>query len=522
MTQSIIGPVTPKERFHTIDIIRGLAVFGILVVNLTVDNSNVSPMEGRTGIADQLVYWPIKIFMDDKFMAIYSFLFGLTFTLIMFRAEAKGSSFVFLYIRRLLALALIAAAHIIFVGRDVLFDYALLGFLLLLVYKLNKKLILALSILCILIPWTRSTVLNRNIEINRLNSIRNEVVVDSNILETYVGVYEHHNGNLWTVTRKGTELWLKGRANKFLRLFPNSATTFTIREINNQFSFESDSTSLINKINVISPAEKFIALRTQKEKQKIEEKIIPQSKSNNYLQRVSNEYKQRVVRSARQFWGRISNWLWWKNIFWRGVSFNYAFPLFLLGLYAGRRKIFNDISSNLPFIRRVMNWGFLFGIAGITICLGFDVWNYIKSIKPDSYSYLTNSLIELSWQLGVLLMALAYISGLTIAIENENWKKRLSFLIPVGRMGLTNYILQSIANMVYFVGLNNPDKFGPFWRVIYAFVVFALIILISRWWFKYFRFGPLEWLWRSLTYLKFQPMRLKASNKNEEKEIESV
>jgi uncharacterized membrane protein YeiB len=438
----------------------------------------------------------------------------------MFRAEAKGSSFVFLYIRRLLALALIATAHIIFVGRDVLFDYALFGFLLLLVYKLNKKLILVLAILCVLLPWTRHTVQSRNAEINRQNSIRNEVTLDSSILETYVGVFEHHNGNLFTLTRKGTELWLKGRSDKLHRLFPISATAFTIREINNQFSFESDSTGLINKINVIRPTEKFTALRIQKEKQKIEKRIIPQNKSNNYVQRVTNEYKERVIRSARQFWGRISNWLWWKNIFWGG-HFTYAFPLFLLGLYAGRRKIFNDISSNLPFLSKVMKWGCLFGIAGITICLAPFAWNYYMGIKA-SYPYLTNALIDLSWQVGVLMMALAYISGLTLVLENENWKKRFSFLIPVGRMGLTNYILQSLANMVYFVGLNNPDKFGPFWRVIYALSVFALIILISRWWFKHFRFGPVEWLWRSLTYLKFQPMRLSATTKSEEEKMKNM
>lgn len=265
---------------------------------------------------------------------------------------------------------------------------------------------------------------------------------------------------------------------------------------------------MINKIVVVMPNETYTARRMQIAKQRVENKIAPQNKSNKYLQRVSNEYKQRVVRSARQFWGRVSNWSWWKNIFWKG-PFNYVFPLFLLGLYAGRRKIFNDISSNLPFLRRVMKWGFLFGIAGITICLGFDVWNYIKGIKPDSYSYLTTALMDLTWHVGVLMMALAYISGLTLAMENETWKKRLSFLIPVGRMGLTNYILQSIANMLYFVLLNNPDKFGPFLRVIFSIVIFALIIIISRWWFKHFRFGPLEWLWRLLTYWRIQPFLLK-------------
>jgi uncharacterized protein len=185
-----------------------------------------------------------------------------------------------------------------------------------------------------------------------------------------------------------------------------------------------------------------------------------------------------------------------------------------LGLYAGKRKIFYDISSNRPFFSNVMKWGLITGIAGVSLSLGLSAWQYIMNIKEVPYGYLTEGL---SWSLGVIFMAIGIIAGLTLLLENVKWRKRLSFLTPVGRMGLTIYILQSIFNMMFFRGLDEPDKVGPFSRVMICFIVSALMIIISRWWFKHFRMGPLEWLWRSLTYLKFQPMRLKPADKLKEK-----
>ena len=498
MTQTTLGPVQAQERIQTIDIIRGFALLGITVVNFTVDTGHVSPIEGRTAIVDQLFYWPIKLFMDDKFMDIYCFLFGLGFSIQMFRAEARGSSFVFLYMRRLLVFTLIgAAATILISARSVLYDYAMLGALLLLLHKLNKKLILLLVLLCLLIPWTISFCESWNKEI-QMKSNRTYIVVDSTILERYVGIYLHHENRKNPITRVGNKLWLTRLSGEKIQLLPQSETVFHSQGA--KFTFWGDS---LNKLTFVT-AEKdsFTAIKIQPEKN-TENTISPQRHSNTYI--------QSVVNRARWFWEDIKHWSW-SDFFWNW-HFNIAFPLFLLGLYAGKRKIFNEIFSHRQFLRNVMKWGFLIGITGVSISLGYDAWNYINDINKDSYSYLLNFFVRSEgpfWQLGVLMMALAYVAGLTLLLENINWKKRLSFLAPVGRMGLTNYLLQLIAiDILFFRGFNNPDKFGPFWRTIFALIVFALLVIISRWWFKYFRMGPLEWLWRSLTYLKFQPMRVK-------------
>ena len=141
MPKQSLQPVALQERIQTIDIIRGFALFGVLVINFTVDNRNIEPEAGWTGIADQLTYWPIRFFMDDKFMATYCFLFGLGFSIQMLRAEARNSPFVFVYIRRFFALYLIGVIHQILTDESILPSYAVVGFVLLLLHKLPRKLL---------------------------------------------------------------------------------------------------------------------------------------------------------------------------------------------------------------------------------------------------------------------------------------------------------------------------------------------------------------------------------------------
>jgi uncharacterized protein len=231
-------------------------------------------------------------------------------------------------------------------------------------------------------------------------------------------------------------------------------------------------------------------------------------------------YKQFVVNNANSFWQKLKSWSW-RDYFWGG-DISGILPLFLMGLYFGRRKVFYDISSNRQFLRKVMWWGFSVGGIGVVISLGFDAWNFINDIPTNIYPAITTSLISLSWRFGIMIMALAYVAGLSLLLEKIDpiaigWKKRLSFLIPIGRMGLTNYLLQAIAWTIIFesFGMNLSGKVGCFYRLLLVTPVAILIYFLSRWWFKHFRIGPAEWLWRSLTYLKFQPMRLKSSDKKE-------
>src|SRR5215210_1338629 len=82
-------------------------------------------------------------------------------------------------------------------------------------------------------------------------------------------------------------------------------------------------------------------------------------------------------------------------------------------------------------------------------------------------------------------------------------------LASVGKMALTNYLMHSVICMIVFTGVGF-GMFGKLQRYELYYIVFAIWIfqlIVSPIWLSYFRFGPAEWLWRSLTYLKVQPMK---------------
>ncbi|MDP1809768.1 MAG: DUF3471 domain-containing protein [Sediminibacterium sp.] len=331
MQQQNLKPVALQERIQTIDIIRGFALFGIVVVNITVD-SGLSPWDGWPGFADQLAYLPIKFFLDDKAMAMFTFLFGLSFAIQMQRAEVRNAPYVFVYMRRLFVLALIGAAHEILIGRDILFEYSVAGVLLLLLHKLNQKLLPVLAFLCILIPWTKNTFFfNKN-----PNSNLKEVRIDSTILQKYVGVYAVYSEPRLIITREGNQLFGEGQSGKRPWL-AQTETEFFVRPGNTRQSFVKDSSGKVTG-NIVHVNGLHIPGK------KIQMDILEAKKLIVRLRNPST-YMQRVIGNARRFWISLKYWSWSNYFCGRGHFFPSMFPLFLLGLYAGRRKIFYQIST---------------------------------------------------------------------------------------------------------------------------------------------------------------------------------
>ncbi len=101
-----------------------------------------------------------------------------------------------------------------------------------------------------------------------------------------------------------------------------------------------------------------------------------------------------------------------------------------------------------------------------------------------------------------ILLSLGYLSTITLSAE------RLRFLAPAGQMALSNYLAQSLfwTWMFYGHGLGLWGQVPRWSHLVLALVFFAVQVVVSRWWLTHFRFGPAEWLWRSLTYWQPQPM----------------
>ena len=98
----------------------------------------------------------------------------------------------------------------------------------------------------------------------------------------------------------------------------------------------------------------------------------------------------------------------------------------------------------------------------------------------------------------------------TLLLQNEAWLARLRPLAAVGRMALTNYLLQSLiaTTLFYGYGFGLFGQVGPALGLLITVAIFGVQIPLSVWWLRHFQFGPVEWLWRTLTYPCFQPFRL--------------
>lgn len=96
-----------------------------------------------------------------------------------------------------------------------------------------------------------------------------------------------------------------------------------------------------------------------------------------------------------------------------------------------------------------------------------------------------------------------------LAFQTAFWKKILAVFAPVGKMAFTNYVMQSlIGNFVFLgAGLGYMEHVGPFYYTLFGMAVFIIQIILSTIWLQYFNYGPLEWLWRSGTYKKWQPLK---------------
>ena len=186
------------------------------------------------------------------------------------------------------------------------------------------------------------------------------------------------------------------------------------------------------------------------------------------------------------------------------------YVMFLLGLYAGRRRIFENIRAHLPVIRKLLWWGLALGVVGMAI--GLAVEQIVASDPP--FQYFVGRVGNLFYLVGLQAFSLFYASAIILLVQRETWKHRLAPLGAMGRMALTNYLLHTVIHVAIFfgVGLGLYGKVSPVAGVGVTFLMYASMILLSVWWMKRFRFGPAEWLWRTLTYGKLQPMRLRQAS----------
>lgn len=405
-----LAPVNPNERILTLDVLRGIALFGVLAANIWVWFSGIVFRfpEYRSEVwslsADSLAFHFIAFFISGKAITTFSMLFGLGFAVQMMRADARGRSIVRHHSRRLAILLVFGAVHGVFLWYgDILAAYALLGFGLLLFRKRRERtlliwagvLIVALPILLSSVPLVMATA-------------SPEAGPDP-------------GARLAEMAERNGEL---------LALFASA-----------------------------DPAQ--------------------------------------IVRGNLSMLQR--QWLSPKSLF-----LVVLFGVFLLGLYAGRRRLFEHPGAHRALLRRLVIYGFSIGVVGTAAGM------MLGSMPPEESMALAWMPLAMTaaFTAGTVPFALAYIATATLLLERPAWRRPLSAFAPVGRMALTNYLAQTVIciSIYYWGGL--VGQAGPLFGLILALVVFPVQMAGSAWWLARFRFGPMEWLWRSLTYGRLQSMRL--------------
>jgi len=394
-----LGPVPVAERVEVIDILRGFALCGIILVDVG------DYLREPVGRADQAVQRLIDFFIEASFYPLFSFLFGLGLVIQMTRAEDRGVRFVPFYRRRLAVLLLIGLAHELLLGGNVLHDYAVLGFALLLFRRTSFRTVVVTASLVFLLASVNTSV--------------------------YSAVERRLRTDTWTIQGSAPSSFEQERAERQerrLRVYAEGTYAELMR---------------MNAGAVVA--------------------YFP------HLPRAL---------ASHPFLGKV-------------------FALFLLGLYAGRRGILQNPEGHLPFLRKAMWWGFGIGFGG----------NFLASgLQFAGYGGLTAGIFE---SLANPALAAFYGCGIVFLARRAEWKIRLRSLTAIGRTALTNYVFQHFMLTVIFFGFRLNNIVGPVTGLLLCLIIVAAQIAISVLWLRHFRFGLLEWLWRSLTYGKLQPMRIK-------------
>lgn len=180
-----------------------------------------------------------------------------------------------------------------------------------------------------------------------------------------------------------------------------------------------------------------------------------------------------------------------------------ALSMFLLGLSLGKKKIWISLEAFIDQIKKPA-----IAIAILTNCYRILFLFYLPGLEIYKSESLRPFFFKAMF-LADIAMGLFYLWAIGWFWYHSKLKFILSPLKYVGQMALTNYIMHSVIGVILFssLGLGLYETMSPFQTLMTAIAVFLVQILYSRIWLKYYRFGPLEWVWRCLTYKKIFPIK---------------
>lgn len=494
-TPAPLTPVAPEQRINALDILRGIALIGILLMNIEWFSRPISDLGGfntqLTGL-DHSVGWLIRCFIEGKFYKLFALLFGMGFAVMLTQAMAKGRPFGAWFTRRMLVLYGIGLLHMVFVWQgDILHDYALagllmLGFIYILRIKRFRKYNNPRSILKLALWWLTIPLL-----LSSLAGIGYAVVFDRQALTEQWQESQDINA---LVKQLETQAELKRRlaipeVGKVLDELEGQNPDIQIAENTKGGSEDTGVATIKGEEVEVTPQEQAQDIFAAKQDK------ISASKKETIALRDGSYWQATVFRTKAAL-----KWMLFSPIF----AVTLLLPLFLLGYWLVVSGAIKDHAQHPRLFGYMARIGLGVGLVvtvGSLLLLGHPA---VESIMP------IQAVGNVLFNGGQLFMAAGYLGLILRLLDAPKWHKLLAKLAPMGRMALTNYIMHSLILTSIFYGYAG-GMYGDISRAPQMLLVLAIVVLqiiLSSVWLKYFQFGPLEWLWRSLTYKKWQSFRV--------------
>ena len=389
-----LAPITDGERADVLDALRGFALLGIFITHVP-DLSGYSFLSAaarhaldRFGL-DAPLAAVSEFLIRGKFFSLFALLFGIGFAVQIDSANRRQANFDRHFIRRLIALLAIGLAHACLWYGDILKDYALIGFLLLLTARCSMSTLMRATALVLLLRFVWPVIMWAAIPIDPSpHSNADPVAEFSSMTSAFYGTdpIAAFSANVQLLRLKALQIIYDGRA-----------------------------------VSVLG--------------------------------------------------------------------------MFLIGALVGRLRLYQNLSANADLIGRV------FRVCAPIGVLGNAVLVLLHASTPDYPPTIQWVIEQCVFSIAVPAMALAYASGFAL-LWMRGWKRVLRAFAPAGRMALTTYVSQTLIGIFLFygIGLKLGNTLGFAQATVVAIAIFALQCVASRIWLQFFRFGPLEWVWRRATY----------------------
>jgi len=425
-----LAPVNSSERINSMDVIRGIALLGILLMNingmgLPFSYSDPTVAGGSDGL--NLLVWKVNnLFFEGTMRGLFTLLFGAGVILLTSRLEKKGAGIFTadIYYRRILWLLIfgIINVYILLWAGDILYPYAIFGLM--------------------LFPF-------RNASVKKL-------LIVASILFAI--------GTLWDISDYHDKLKLSKDATE-IQTLAGSGLDLTKQQQ--------------------ETLDEWTKFKTKHTPEEVREEIDKMHQGYFSVLMAKTKHNQFM-----QTWLPYRLWPW------------DILSMMLVGMAFFKLGIFQSKRSNLFYLLMLLIG---YGV-GLTV-------NYFetKALVDSHFNSLMIMKTEQTYQLGRIGVTMGHVGLFMLFIKSGILKFLQRSLAAVGRLALSNYLTHSIVTSIIFYG-DGLALYGELQRYQLYYIVFGIWIfqlIVSPIWIKHFYYGPAEWIWRSLTYQKFQAFRIK-------------